>query len=122
MHRIPAPRWVITGRVISTTESSWAWARGPVGVTTTVGAGIALSLPGAEDITVALAGITEMPAPITPARITANLTPLQRITASLTLPRITANPTPLLTPPRRVVGKLTAEAGKLMVVENTASL
>ena len=69
-----------------------------------------MSLPGAEDITVASVGIIEMP-PTLPPRITANLTP----------PRITANPTPLLTPPRRMVGKLMAEAGKLMVAENTAS-
>ena len=56
-----------------------------------------MSLPGAEDITVASVGITEMP-PTLPPRITANLTP-----------------------PRRRVGKLMAEAGKLMVAENTAS-
>jgi hypothetical protein len=67
-----------------------------------------LSLPGAEDITV---GITAMPARTPPQRTIANLTPL----------RITANPTPLLTPPRRMVGKLMAEVGKLMVAENTAS-
>jgi hypothetical protein len=83
--------------------------------------GIALSLPGAEDITVALVGITEMP-----SRITINLTPHPRITANLMPRPITANPALLLTrrltPPRRMAGKLTVVAGNLMVgVENTTS-
>jgi hypothetical protein len=67
-------------------------------------------------------------APILPPRIRANLTPPQRTTANptpppLTLPRITANPTPPPpTPPQRMVGRLTVEAGNLMVgVENTTS-
>jgi hypothetical protein len=128
MHRIPAPPLVITGRATSTTASSWAWAHGPAGVITTVGAGIALSLPGAEDITVASWAITEMPAPVPPSRITINLTPRPRITANLIPRPITANPTLLLTrrltppPPRRMVGNLTVVAGNLMVgVENTTS-
>jgi hypothetical protein len=138
MHRIHAPRLVITGRATSTTASSWEWVHGPAGVITTVGAGIASSLPAVEDITVASVGITEMPAPVPPSRITINLTPRpritanlmqpQRITANLTQPqRITANPTPLLTPPPRMAGNLTVEAGKLMAgnlmvgVENTTS-
>lgn len=88
-------------------------------------------LPGVEDITAALWAITKMAASMAPPRITTNLThqpittnltPPQRITTSLTLPRITANPTPLLTPPRRMVGKLTVVAGNLTVVaESTTS-
>jgi hypothetical protein len=85
-----------------------------------------LSLPGAEDITVASWAITEMPAPVPPSRITINLTPRPRITANLMPRPITANPTLLLmlllTPPRRMAGKLTVVAGNLMVgVENTTS-
>ena len=132
MHRIPALRLVITGRATSTTASSWAWVHGPAGVITTVGAGTALSRPGAEDITV---GITEMPALTPPQRITANLTrlritanrtPRPRITANLMPRPITANPTRLLTRlltlPRRMAGKPTVVAGNLMVgVENTTS-
>jgi hypothetical protein len=80
-------------------------------------------MPAVEDITVASWAITEMPAPIPPRRITANLTLPQRIIVNLIPPqRITANPTPLLTRPRRMVGKLTAEAGNLTVVaESTTS-
>ena len=132
MHRTPAPRLVITGRATSTTASSWAWVHGPAGVITTVGAGIALSLPAVEDITEASWAITETPAvqrlytrtakgqpTILPPRITANLTPPQRITTNprppLMQPRITANPTAHLTPRRRLLADLTVEAADLMV-------
>jgi hypothetical protein len=65
-------------------------------------------------------GVAMPPALILPPRITATLTPPQRTIANprppLTRPRITANPTAHLTPPQRVVGSLTVEAVKLMVV------
>jgi hypothetical protein len=137
MHRTPAPRLVITGRATSITASSWAWAHGPAGVITTVGAAIALSLPAAEDITEASWAITETPAvqrlytrtakgqpTILPPRTTANLTPPQCITANprppLTPPqRITANPTAHLTPPQRLVADLMVVVENLiLVVEN----
>jgi len=53
MPPMPARRLGFTGRDISTTEFSWAWDRGPVGVMATAGVDIALKVTAEDDITAA---------------------------------------------------------------------
>ena len=52
----PARPMAITGQGTSTTASSWAWARGPVGDTATAGAAIGSVRMAAATITAAAAG------------------------------------------------------------------
>jgi len=51
MRHTSARRWGITGRAISTTAYSWAWAHGPVGVMATAGEAIASVEMAVEAIT-----------------------------------------------------------------------
>jgi len=55
MRRTPARRWGFTGRGISTTASSWAWARGRAGDTGTAGASTASTVRAAGATTAAAA-------------------------------------------------------------------
>jgi hypothetical protein len=65
MPHTPAHLLVSMGQAISTTESSWAWARGLAGAITTAGVAIASSLLAVEGITVeaVLRLIVGVPAP-----------------------------------------------------------
>src|ERR1700678_985079 len=51
MRRMPARRLALTAPGISTTASSWAWARGLAGAMATAGAAIALSMMAEDAIT-----------------------------------------------------------------------
>src|ERR1700691_5807054 len=53
-HLMSVRRSAFMGRAISTTVSSWAWARGPVGVTATAGATIASTAAAADGTTAAV--------------------------------------------------------------------
>jgi hypothetical protein len=53
-HLMRARRSAFMGRAISTTASSWAWARGPVGVIATAGATIASTAAAADGTTAAV--------------------------------------------------------------------
>ena len=53
-HLMSARRSAFMGRAISSTASSWAWARGPVGVTATAGATIASTAAAADGTTAAV--------------------------------------------------------------------
>src|SRR5580658_5532376 len=72
-HLMRARQSAFMGRAISITVSSWAWARGPVGVTATAGATIASTAAAADGTTAAaVMRLIVLMRPITPP---AGLTP-----------------------------------------------
>lgn len=121
-----ARRWAITDRAISTTASSWAWDRGPIGATVTAGASI-VSAAVVEGPIAAEANarpiVDTKAAEPGPAHLVPHHTQRPRMPHLTQRPHMAQRPAPsrrvaaLLTPQRLIARLLTAEA-KAIITSN----